>query len=227
MEGEAVGTLVAGGRVVEITAVRIDGDVAALRAGGDALGRQRRIALGAGGPDQKGSGRRGRPSRHPDILPFCTAGAEENSSAFLSIFESWRRPSAPEIEDKRRRTVRGHVCLVIANRSFLTVFSSEEANRATREADVFSGSQPRRGKSQSPVTRVAGWRETETLKPTDEALGRRVRESPGRNESKRTGGPEILKPRRPSLTVERRRQHGLSHLADAARRSGGVIATAR
>jgi hypothetical protein len=100
-------------------------------------------------------------------------------------------------------------------------------NRATREADVFSGSQPRRGKSQSPVTRVAGWRETETLKPTDEAIGRMVRESPGRNESKRTGGPEILKPRRPSLTVERRRQHGLSHLADAARRSGGVIATAR
>jgi hypothetical protein len=100
-------------------------------------------------------------------------------------------------------------------------------NRATREADVFSGSQPRRGKSQSPVTRVAGWRETETLKPTDQAIERMVSELPGRNESKRTGGPEILKPRRPSLTVERRRQHGPSHLADAARRSGGVRATAR
>jgi hypothetical protein len=100
-------------------------------------------------------------------------------------------------------------------------------NRATREADVFSGSQPRRGKSQSPVTRVAGWRETETLKPTDQAIERMVSEFPGRNESKRTGGPEILKPRRPSLTVERRRQHGPSHLADAARRSGGVRATAR
>ena len=100
-------------------------------------------------------------------------------------------------------------------------------NSATREADVFSGSQPRRGKSQSPVTRVAGWRETETLKPTDQALGRRVRESPGRSGSERTGGPEILKPRRPSLTVERRRPHGPSHLADAAGRSGGVRATAR
>jgi hypothetical protein len=100
-------------------------------------------------------------------------------------------------------------------------------NSATREADVFSGSQPRQGKSQSPVTRVAGWRETKTLKPTDEAIKRMVSESPGRNESKRTGGPEIPKPRRPSLTVERRRQHGLSHLADAARRSGGVRATAR
>ena len=95
------------------------------------------------------------------------------------------------------------------------------------KADVFSGSQSRRGKSQSPVTRVAGWRETKTLKPTDQALGRRVSESPGRNGSERTGGPEIPKIRRPSLTVERRRQHGTSHLADAAGHSGGVIATAR
>ena len=100
-------------------------------------------------------------------------------------------------------------------------------NRASREADVFSGSQSRRGKSQSPVTWVAGWRETKTLKPTDGAIERMVRESPGRNGSERTGGPEILKPRRPSLTVERRRQHGPSHLADAAGHSGGVIATAR
>jgi hypothetical protein len=55
---------------------------------------------------------------------------------------------------------------------------------------VFSGSQPRRGKSQSPVTRVAGWRETETLKPTDQAIERMVSESPGRNGSERTGGLE-------------------------------------
>ena len=93
---------------------------------------------------------------------------------------------------------------------------------------MFSGRQSRRGKSQGPVTWVAGWKETEPLKPTDEAIERRmVRESPGRNGSKRTGGPERLQPRRPSLTVERRRQHGPTHLADAAGRSGGVIATAR
>jgi hypothetical protein len=95
------------------------------------------------------------------------------------------------------------------------------------KADVFSGSQSRRGKSQSPVTRMAAWREIETLKPIDQAIGRMVSESPGRNESERTGGPEKLKPRRPSLTVERRRQYGTSHLADAAGHSGGVIATAR
>src|SRR5437899_12143172 len=105
--------------------------------------------------------------------------------------------------------------------------SNSSSTVRPEKTDVFSGSQPRRGKSQSPVTRVAGWRETETLKPTDQALERRVSESPGRNGSERTGGPEILEPRRPSLTVERRRQHGLSHLVDAAGRSGGVIATAR
>src|SRR2546425_12983545 len=53
-----------------------------------------------------------------------------------------------------------------------------------------------------------------------------VSESPGRNASERIGGPEILKPWRPSLTVERRRQHGPSHLADAAGHPGGGVATA-
>ena len=95
------------------------------------------------------------------------------------------------------------------------------------KADVFSGSQSCRGKSQSPVTRMAAWKETETLKPIDKAIARMVSESPGRNGSERTGGPEILKLRRPSLTVERRRQYGPSHLANATGRSGGVIATAR
>jgi hypothetical protein len=95
------------------------------------------------------------------------------------------------------------------------------------KADVLSGSQSRRGKSQSPVTRVAGWRETKTLKPTDQAIERMVSESPGRNGSERTGGPEIPKFRRLSLTVERRRPHGTSHLADAAGHAGGVRATAR
>src|SRR5256712_10598132 len=105
--------------------------------------------------------------------------------------------------------------------------SSWSSTVRPKKADVFRGSQPRRGKTQSPVTRVAGWRETKTLKPTDQAIERMVSESPGRNASERIGGPEILKPWRPSLTVERRRQHGPSHLADAAGHSGGGGATAR
>ena len=72
---------------------------------------------------------------------------------------------------------------------------------------------------------MAAWRETKTLKPIEKAIGRMVSESPGRNVSERRGGPEKLKPRRPSLTVERRRQHALSHLADAATHSGCARAT--
>src|SRR3989475_11075684 len=74
---------------------------------------------------------------------------------------------------------------------------------------------------------MAAWKETDTLKPIEKAIARMVSESPGRNVSERNGGPERLKLRRSSLTVERRRQHGTSHLADAAVRSGGGRAAAR
>ena len=42
------------------------------------------------------------------------------------------------------------------------------------KAGPLSGSQTHRGKSRSPVAWVAGWRETETLKPTDKAIERMV-----------------------------------------------------
>ena len=58
------------------------------------------------------------------------------------------------------------------------------------KADVFSGRQPRRGKSQSPVTWMAGWRETETLEPIDKAIARMVSESSGRNVSEREMTPK-------------------------------------
>ena len=50
----------------------------------------------------------------------------------------------------------------------------------------------------SPVAWMAGRRETEYLKPIDKVSVRDVSESPGRNESERTGGPESDNPRRPS-----------------------------
>ena len=42
-------------------------------------------------------------------------------------------------EDKLRRIVRGHVRFVIANRSFLTVFFSEEANLPARFVRAIAG----------------------------------------------------------------------------------------
>src|SRR3954447_16801399 len=52
-------------------------------------------------------------------------------------------------------------------------------------------------------------------------------ESPGRNESERSGGPESAKPRRPSPQPEGEGSTDRRSAADAAGRSGGVGATAR
>ena len=52
-----------------------------------------------------------------------------------------------------------------------------------------AGISPVRATIRSPVAWMAGTRETEYLKPIDKASVRDVSESPGRNESERTGGP--------------------------------------
>jgi hypothetical protein len=44
---------------------------------------------------------------------------------------------------------------------------------------------PSRQEPRRLVAWIAGWRETETLKPIDKAIGRMVSESPGRNASER------------------------------------------
>ncbi len=61
-----------------------------------------------------------------------------------------------------------------------------------------AGVSPVRVRIKSPVAGMAGMRETDYLKPIDKAVFRTVSESPGRNESERTGGPESENPRRPS-----------------------------
>jgi hypothetical protein len=61
-----------------------------------------------------------------------------------------------------------------------------------------AGVSPARVRIRSPVAWMAGRRETKYLKPIDKASVRDVSESPGRNESERTGGPESDNPRRPS-----------------------------
>ncbi len=61
-----------------------------------------------------------------------------------------------------------------------------------------AGVSPVRVIIRSPVAWMAGMRETDYLKPIDKASLGDVSESPGRNESERTGGPESDNPRRPS-----------------------------
>ena len=74
---------------------------------------------------------------------------------------------------------------------------------------------------------MAGRRETEYLKPIDKASVRDVSESPGRNESERTGGPESDNPRRPSPQPWGEGSMIIRKLIEAVNHSGGVVATAR
>jgi hypothetical protein len=69
----------------------------------------------------------------------------------------------------------------------ITIQSFGEPVRPAK-AGVFSGSQSRQGKSQSPVTWVAFVEETKRMKPTDKAINRMVSESPGHNISEPKGG---------------------------------------
>ena len=61
-----------------------------------------------------------------------------------------------------------------------------------------AGVSPAGVRVRGPVAWMAGRRETKYLKPIDKAIFGMVSESPGRNVSERTGGPESEGPRRPS-----------------------------
>ena len=66
------------------------------------------------------------------------------------------------------------------------------------------------------------------MKPTDKAIVRMASESPGRNESKPTGGLEKkLKVRRPSPLVRGEGGMTCRGLTDATCHFGGVVGTAR
>ena len=53
------------------------------------------------------------------------------------------------------------------------------------KAGVFSRVQPAGAKVRRPVAWLAGWRETETLKPIDKVSLGEIASQPGRNESER------------------------------------------
>jgi len=57
-----------------------------------------------------------------------------------------------------------------------------------------AGVSPAGARARRPVAWVAGWRETETLKPIDKAIARMVSESPSRNASEREMAPKHPNP---------------------------------
>lgn len=75
-------------------------------------------------------------------------------------------------------------------------FSRKDAVRPAK-AGAFCGSQSHRGRSRSPVAWLAGSRETEILKPTDDAIGR-VAASHQAVAQANERWPRNFQPRRPS-----------------------------
>jgi hypothetical protein len=105
-------------------------------------------------------------------------------------------------------------------------FRSSRVSRVTLMCSA--GVSPAGARASSPVAWMAGRRETDVLEPIDKALGRRVSEFPGRNESERRGSPETEEPRRPSGCELREGSRARRTLAGAARSlrrggSGGTV----
>src|SRR5262245_3299773 len=96
----------------------------------------------------------------------------------------------------------------------------------TRQTST-AGGRPAGARARRPVAWMAGRRETDALKPIDEAIGRMVSESPGRNESERTGSPDNLRhPEAEQLLALRRPQApSQSGWRDGALRRGGSDST--
>jgi hypothetical protein len=78
------------------------------------------------------------------------------------------------------------------------------------------GGRPTGARARRPVAWMAGRRETDALKPIDDAIGKDGREWPGRNVSERKGSPESAEPRRPSVCYLREGSRDCRSLADAA-----------
>jgi hypothetical protein len=90
------------------------------------------------------------------------------------------------------------------------------------KADVFSGDESHRGKSQRPRSldgRAEGNQSPEAHRRNHRKDGS---EWPGRNVSERKGSPESAWPRRPSVYFSREGSRDRRSLADAASPSGGV-----
>ena len=84
------------------------------------------------------------------------------------------------------------------------------------------GRESHRGKSRSPVARVASAEETKQMKPTDKAVLGMVSESLGRNESEPTGGLDKITPKaEPTLVGRRLHDVSQTERCETALRRGG------
>ena len=90
-----------------------------------------------------------------------------------------------------------------------------------RKAGVFSEEESHQGKSQSPVAWIARRKETESLKPIDEViLGMTVSHWAVTKVNADVASKKLAPEAEPASRG--RRQHGWSHLIEAAIHSGGV-----
>ena len=89
------------------------------------------------------------------------------------------------------------------------------------------GVSPTRGRVRDPVAWIALVKETKLMKSIDKAVHGAVSESPGRNASELIGGLVRHDIRRPSRLPTGEGSTMRRNLADAVRRSGGVVEAAR
>jgi hypothetical protein len=109
-----------------------------------------------------------------------------------------------------------------------TVVETNIHYRMSRVKLVYSaGVNPVGARVRSPVAWIVRRKETESRKSIDKAILGMGSKSSGRNESKRTGGLENVNPRGRALGSGAKAAWNRRNLTDAARHSGGVVATAR
>ena len=94
------------------------------------------------------------------------------------------------------------------------------------KAGVFSRRETYQGKSQSPVARRAGGRETNFLKPLDHTICGMVASFQAVAQANAQVAPKVSSPRGRACNREGEGSMGRRTLADAADHSGGVGATA-
>jgi hypothetical protein len=94
------------------------------------------------------------------------------------------------------------------------------------KAGVFSRRQTYQGKSQSPVARSAGGRETNSLKPLDSLIVRMGASFQAVAQANASVAPKVSSPRGRACNREGEGSMDRRTLADAADHSGGVGATA-